>query len=109
MNITENIRQFVIDNFLFGDDPGFSNRSSLIQEGIIDSTGILELVTFLEKGYGIEIADRELVPENLDSIDRAAAFVQRKLSAGAGLPTGYSSDLKEAGHGPRERRAHAGS
>lgn len=78
------IRAFIADNFLLGDDvqqlPG---SASLIDAGIIDSTGVLELVGFLEDRYGIRIADHELLPENLDSIDNVIRFVGEKQSAAA--------------------------
>ena len=78
------LRAFLMENFLLGDDlqtlPG---DASLIEAGIIDSTGVLELVGFLERTYGLRIADDELVPENLDSIDRVVRFVGAKRSASA--------------------------
>jgi acyl carrier protein len=73
------IREFLAANFFLGDDPGaIQGSSSLIEAGIIDSTGVLELVGFLEETYGIRIEDDELVPENLDSIDNIVRFVERK-------------------------------
>jgi acyl carrier protein len=78
--LEEQIRRFVVENFLFGDDGGLRNDTSFIATGTIDSTGVLELVSFLEREYGITIEDDELVPENLDSIDRLVAFVTRKRS-----------------------------
>ena len=71
----ETVRQFIRDVF-FVDD--FEASASFLEEGIIDSTGMLELVAFVEGTFGISIADTELVPENLDSLDRVAAFVERK-------------------------------
>ena len=73
--IHETVRQFLRDVF-FVDDVDAS--ASFLEEGIIDSTGMLELVAFVESTFGISIADTELVPENLDSLDRVAAFVERK-------------------------------
>lgn len=78
MSVHESIRAFVVDNFLFGDENGLSSDSSFLDEGIVDSTGILELVAYIETEFGIRIADHELVPENLDSIERVAAFIERK-------------------------------
>jgi acyl carrier protein len=76
------IREFVVSNFLFGQESGsLSDDQSLLESGIIDSTGVLELVAFLEQRYGISVGDRELLPENLDSIRNASAFVSRKLSS----------------------------
>ena len=81
------IRQFVIDNFLFGQsDRQLGNSDSFLESGIIDSTGVLELIAFIESKYEVSIADEELVPANLDSIDRVSGFVERKLLAkGAGV------------------------
>jgi acyl carrier protein len=74
------IRQFVVDNFLFGQtDRPIGDSDSFLDSGIIDSTGVLELISFLELRYEISIADEELVPANLDSVDRVSSFVERKL------------------------------
>ena len=78
------IRRFVVENFLFGqDDKQISDDQSFLERGIIDSTGVLELIGYLESTYGISIADDELVPANLDSVDRVAAFVDSKLKTKA--------------------------
>lgn len=79
--LIQELRTFVIDNFLFGDASGrfaFTNDDSFQQRGIVDSTGILELVCHLQERYGIDIEDAELVPDNLDSVTRVARFVERK-------------------------------
>ena len=82
MNETkETIKTFIIENFLFGSEDGLKDETSFLEEGIIDSTGILELVTFLEEEFSITIEDEELVPENLDSINNVTAFLERKISA----------------------------
>jgi acyl carrier protein len=74
------IRQFVIDNFLFGqNDRQLGDSDSFLESGIIDSTGVLELIAFIESKYAVSIADEELVPANLDSIERVSAFIERKL------------------------------
>ncbi len=72
------IRRFVVENFLFGQDGGLRDSDSLLEQGIIDSTGVLELVSYLEKTFHIEIQDDELIPENLDSVESLASFVQMK-------------------------------
>jgi acyl carrier protein len=78
--IAQEIKEFVVANFLFGQEGGgLPEDQSFLETGIIDSTGVLELVGFLEQHYGITVADRELVPENLDSIRNASSFVARKL------------------------------
>lgn len=74
------IRDFVINNFLFGEAGSLTDDTSFMEGDVLDSTGILELVTFLESTYGIKTEDQEMVPENLDSVNRVAAFVARKLS-----------------------------
>ena len=74
----EPVREFIIENFLFGDDEGFSDDTSFLQSGLIDSVGIMELIAFLEKNYQIKIEDQELVPGNLDSVNQISAFIQKK-------------------------------
>lgn len=72
------IRSFIVENFLFGDDdrlPG--DDMSLIDNDVVDSTGVLELVAFLEERFGIAVADADIVPANLDSVGRIAAYVER--------------------------------
>ena len=83
-NYEADLRQFIVENFLFGkEDAPLANGDSLLELGIIDSTGVLELVSFLEQKYGFTIQDEELVPENLDSIDRLVQFVRRKAEIAA--------------------------
>jgi acyl carrier protein len=78
-DIAGRVRAFLVDSFLLGDDDGFANDESLLDSGIVDSTGVMEVVSFLEETFEISVDDDELVAENLDSVDRLAAFVQRKL------------------------------
>ena len=75
----QKIREFIVENFLFGSDDGLENETSFLEGGIIDSTGILELVAYLEEQFGISVQDEELIPENLDSINNVVNFLQRKL------------------------------
>lgn len=79
MEVSAQIRKFMIENFLFEDNGNLYEDTSFLENGIIDSTGVLELIAFLEKTYGISIEDQEIVAENLDSIGRVAAYVHRKL------------------------------
>ena len=82
MNVTkEKIKTFIVENFLFGSEDGLKDETSFLEEGIIDSTGILELVTYLEEEYSITVEDEELVPENLDSINNVTSFLERKIAA----------------------------
>ena len=75
------VRNFIIENFLFEEDENLKEDTSFLENGIIDSTGILELVTFIEDTFGIRVEDEELVPENLDSIANAVQYIQTKLEA----------------------------
>lgn len=80
--LEQQLRRFVIDNFTFGQGgDGLSNDDSFLDRGIIDSTGVLELVAFLEEKYEITIEDQELVPDNLDSISKLVTFLDRKLQS----------------------------
>ena len=83
--IRHELRQFVTTNFLSvtDEDAAFSDDASFMEQGIVDSTGVLELVSFLERRYAITLDDTELVPDNLDSIGKLAAFLGRKLQAAA--------------------------
>ncbi len=73
------VRTFVIDNFLFGDHgTPLADDQSLIENDVIDSTGVLELVSFIEERFGIAMADADIVPANLDSVARIVSFIERK-------------------------------
>ncbi len=80
MNYGKAVREFVINNFLFGDASSLQDDKSFLESGIVDSTGMLELIMFLENTYGIKIEPEEMVPDNLDSVNRVAEFVARKLT-----------------------------
>ena len=76
------VRRFIGENFLFRDDgDAITHEASLLDAGIIDSTGVLELVSFLETTFGIEVQDDEMLPENLDSIRAITSYVSRKLES----------------------------
>lgn len=80
--IKEKIAAFIAEDFLFREElEDLSTSDSLLDHGIIDSTGVLELVAFLEETFGLTVADAHIVPENLDSIDAITAFVVRTLEA----------------------------
>ncbi len=75
------IRAFIFESFLFdANDDALQNDTSFLEQGIIDSTGILELVDWLEERFAISVEDDELVPENLDSVNALAAFIDKKKS-----------------------------
>jgi len=78
------VRQFVQDNFIMGSNgPVFGDADSFMEHHIVDSTGFLELVTYLEEHYGFQVEDEEMVPENLDSLDSIAAYVMSKRAGAA--------------------------
>lgn len=78
---TNKIREFIFDNFLFdAEDDALKNDTSFLEEGIIDSTGVLELVDWLEEEFSISVEDDELIPENLDSVDLLSAYISKKMS-----------------------------
>ena len=82
MSIEQQVREYILANHFFaGDAAALGNDDSFLDKGIIDSTGILELILFLEQQFGIKVGDEELVPENLDSVVKVAGFVQRKKVA----------------------------
>ena len=80
MAIEEQIRQYIAENLLFSDD-GYhlADETSFLAEGIVDSTGVLELVMFVEETFAIAVQDEEIVPENFDSLSCLAAYVRHKL------------------------------
>jgi acyl carrier protein len=84
MTTEDRVRRFIADNFLFREDrASVADTESLLEAGLIDSTGILELVAFLEKDFGIRVDDADIVPDNLDSIRRIVGYVEAKLTAAA--------------------------
>lgn len=79
MSIEKRIRSYILENYLFTDkDDDLGNGASFLEEGIIDSTGIIELISFLQKEFSIEVSDHEMIPENLDSIDNIVRYVASK-------------------------------
>jgi len=82
-NFKTSIRHFIIDNFLFGDDTGLDDQTSLLMNGIVDSMGILELVHFISEEFQVTVANEELLPENLDSIDNIARYLSHKCQTAA--------------------------
>ena len=79
MSIEVKVRGFILDNFLFTDDQSaLSNNDSLLEKGLVDSTGILEIITFIEEEFSLQVDDDEMVPENLDSVDNIIAFIAKK-------------------------------
>jgi acyl carrier protein len=82
MDIKKTIKEFITSHFLKGDKSiTLRDDSSFLEDGIIDSVGILELVAFIEESYGFHVEDEELVPENLDSVEKLVVYVNSKLAA----------------------------
>jgi acyl carrier protein len=82
MSTEQKLRKYILETYLFTtDDSALANDDSFLDKGIIDSTGILELVMYLEEEFGLAVADEELLPENLDSINNLVQFVERKQAA----------------------------
>lgn len=79
MSAEQKLREYILENFLFTDDQSaINNEDSLLKKGIIDSTGMLEIIYFLEDEYGISVKDYEMIPENLDSVNKIVAYVASK-------------------------------
>ncbi len=80
-NIEQKVKEFITNAFLRGGkaNPDLRNDTSFLEKGIVDSTGVLELVAFLEETFQVEVEDEELIPENLDSVDNLVRFVSDKL------------------------------
>lgn len=77
-DIQPEIYSFVVENFLFGKADGLADDDSLVGKGVIDSTGVLELVSFIQERFGIRMEDQEIIPDNLDSIRNLVTFITRK-------------------------------
>lgn len=84
MSTHDQIRAFIVENFLFGDETAMpDNSASLIENEVIDSTAVLELVSFIEETFSVSVADAEIVPANLDAVDAIAAYVAGKTMSAA--------------------------
>jgi acyl carrier protein len=82
VEIKQSLRTFLVENFMYrGDVGGITDDASLIKAGILDSVGILTLIAFLEERYEVQVSDDEVDPDNLESVDRITAFIQRKTGA----------------------------
>jgi acyl carrier protein len=90
---SQQVRSFITENYLYGQDKQFDDDDSFLEHGIIDSTAVLELVAFLEENYAITVEDDELTPDNLDSIKSVSTYLRRKLNGAAAnfLPTAQTA------------------
>lgn len=82
MSVENRIRNYILENYLFTDDQGMlGSDDSFLQKNLLDSTGMLEVIYFLEDEFAIKVQDEEMIPENLDSVNRIVAFLERKGAA----------------------------
>lgn len=81
MTVKDQIKQYLAENFMFSDD-GYqlSDSASFLEEGVVDSTGVLELVMFVEETFDVTVEDEEIVPENFDSVAQLAEYIHRKTA-----------------------------
>ncbi len=78
MELREQVRQFIISNFYVSDPAALADDASLLDAGIVDSTGVLEIITFIETTFSLAVEDQEMLPENLDAVSNIVKFVQKK-------------------------------
>lgn len=81
MEVAGAVRSFITSNFYVADPSALTDEASLLDGGIIDSTGVLEVIEFLEENFAIQVKDEEMLPDNLDSVGKIARFVERKRAA----------------------------
>ena len=81
MSVEMDLRNYVLENYLFTDDQSqLKNEDSFMDKGIVDSTGILEIITFIEDEYDMSVEDSEMIPENLDSINNLVKYLEKKTA-----------------------------
>ena len=81
VDIKQDVREYIINNFLFGDEENsFNDDDSFMENSILDSTGILDIILFIEEKYGIKIEDNEILPQNLDSLNNLEKFIKTKMN-----------------------------
>ena len=79
MLVEKKIREYVLENYLFTDDESeLSNDDSFLDKGILDSTGILEIINLIEDDFNVNVEDNEMIPDNLDSVNKIVSYVERK-------------------------------
>ena len=86
MNMLEELREFFSRSRLISDDHEVAGDDSLLESGLIDSLGILELVTYLRESHGVQVQDVDLVPENFDSLNAILTFVEKQKEEGRQTP-----------------------
>ena len=81
-DIKNKVRAFIVENFLYGDDGNLKDDTSFLEGGVLDSTGVLELVSFLEATFSIHVEGDDLVPENLDSLNNLQSYLEKRIAEG---------------------------
>lgn len=82
MAYRDKLRSFILENYLFSDDQSLlADQDSFLDKGILDSTGILELIFYLEEEFGVQVADGDMLPENLDSVDNLVRYLDERIAA----------------------------
>jgi len=79
--IQEEVREFLINNFIFDSSVQLGTEDSLMENGVVDSTGILEVIMWVEQNFGVHVEDSEVLPENFDSIGNISRYAERKIGA----------------------------
>lgn len=102
MTVQDQVREFIVESFFVADAADLADDVSLIDSGIVDSTGMLDVILFLEERYGIHVEDHETTPANLETIGRIADFVDRKR-AEAGAETGDGQGIGSVPEGGSSR------
>jgi len=80
-DVKTEVRKYISENFMLGSDVALADADSFLEHHVLDSTGFLELIGYLEETYAIKVGDAEMIPENLDSLDNIAAFIARKFDS----------------------------
>lgn len=79
MSVEQQVREYILENFLFTNDASaLENEASFLEKGIIDSTGVLEMIFFIEEQFSFKVDDKEMIPENLDSVNNIVRYVKSK-------------------------------
>jgi len=85
MDYTTDVREFIVSSFLFGDASSLQDNTSFLASGIVDSTGVMELIMYLEQEFNIKVEPEDMIPSNLDSVNKVANFLERKQPMVAAL------------------------
>ncbi len=81
-DLSKQVREYIVENFMIGQDESeLTNNQSFLETGLLDSTGILEVIGFLEETFEFDVEDEEMIPENLDSVDNLVGYINRKKAA----------------------------